>query len=108
LHNEWKETLMAIAVFSQWPAAPAGTADRITELINQRLGDRPPVGGRYHAEGPTADGGWWTFNVWDSADDRQRFADEVLGPVLAQVGAPQGQAQQLEVAWDTSQMPGQA
>jgi hypothetical protein len=96
---------MAVALFSQWPAAPAGTSQRVAEGISQRLGGQFPAGGLYHAEGPMDDGGWWTFNVWESEDAFQRFRQDVLHPVLEEVGAPRGQSQQLAVAWDTSQMP---
>jgi hypothetical protein len=97
---------MAVALFTQWPAGPGGTSQRVAERINQRLGDRFPAGGLYHAEGPTADeGGWWTFNVWESEDAIQRFHQDILHPVLDEVGASRGQVQQLQVAWESSQMP---
>jgi glycerate kinase len=96
---------MAVALFTQWPAGPAATAQRVAERINQRLGGQAPAGGICHAEGPTADGGWWTFNVRVSAEAVQRFHQEVLHPVLDEVGASRGQVQHLQVSWDTSQMP---
>jgi hypothetical protein len=96
---------VAVALFIQWPAGPAGTSQRVAEAINQRLGGQFPAGGLYHAEGPSADGGWWTFNVWESEDAYQRFHRDVLHPVLDEVGAARGRAQQLEVSWDTSQAP---
>jgi len=37
-----------------------------------------------------------------SEDAVQRFSQDILHPVLAEVGAPQAQVQQLQVAWDTS------
>jgi hypothetical protein len=83
-----------------------GTAQQVGERINQRLGDRPPAGGIYHAEGPTDDGGWWTFNVWESAAAFQDFDRENLQPVLQEVGAPRAQVRQLRVQWDNSQMQG--
>jgi hypothetical protein len=98
---------MAIAVFSQWTQAPADTSQRVAEGINQRLGGTFPEGGLYHAEGPTDEGGWWTFNVWDSEDVFQRFNQEILQPVLQEVNAPPAQVRRLQVSWDTSQLPGQ-
>src|SRR5688572_22984770 len=98
---------MAIAVFSQWAQAPAETSQRVAEGINQRLGGSFPEGGLYHAEGPTDDGGWWTFNVWESDDVFQRFHQEILQPVLQEVNAPAAQVRHLQVSWDTSQVPGQ-
>jgi hypothetical protein len=98
---------MAIAIFSQWPQAPAETSQRVAEGINQRLGGSFPAGGLYHAEGPTDEGGWWTFNVWESDEVFQQFNQEILQPVLQEVNAPPAQVQRLQVNWDTSQMPGQ-
>jgi hypothetical protein len=95
---------MAVALFTQWPAGPAGTSQRVAEGINQRLGGQFPTGGLYHAEGPTDDAGWWTFNVWESEEAFQRFHRDVLHPVLDEVGASRGQTQRLEVSWDTSQL----
>ncbi len=98
---------MAIAVFSQWPQAPADTSQRVAEGINQRLGGNFPEGGLYHAEGPTDEGGWWTFNVWESEDIFQQFNQEILQPVLQEVNAPPAQVRRFQVSWDTSQLPGQ-
>ena len=61
-----------------------------------------PTGGLYHAEGPTADGGWWTFNVWESTEAQQRFADEVLHPVLTDVGTLQALVQRYIANVDES------
>ena len=97
---------MAVAYFSQWPQVAVGTSQRVAERINQRLGDQPPAGGIYHAEGPTDDGGWWTFNVWESAQAYEDFGRQILQPVLQEVGAPPARVQQLRVEWDTSQIPG--
>jgi hypothetical protein len=98
---------MSIAVFSQWPKAPAETSQRVAEKINQRLGGKFPAGGLYHAEGPTDEGGWWTFNLWESDDVFQQFNQEILQPVLQEVNAPPAQVRRLPVSWDTSQLPGQ-
>ncbi len=96
---------MAIAVFSQWPPGPTATVERIAERINRLLGGQPPAGSLYHAEGPTDEGGWWTFNVWESEDAFRRFNQDILQPVLDEVGAPPTEARQLQVAWDTSRPP---
>ena len=95
---------MAVALFTQWPAGAAETSQRVTDLINQRLVDGPPAGMIYHAEGPTAESGWWTFNVWEAEEALRTFHRDILHPVLAEVGASRGQSQQLEVIWDSSQM----
>jgi len=96
---------MAVAYFCQWGQVPEGTADRVSERVSQQLGKgQGPAGGIYHAEGPTEGNGWWTFDVWESADAYQDFARQILYPVLDELGASRPQAQQLlQVAWDTSQ-----
>ena len=95
---------MAVAYFCQWGQVPEGTADRVGERVSQRLGKgQGPVGGIYHAEGATEDGGWWSFDVWESADAYQDFARQIFYPVLDEVGTPHPQVRHLQVAWDTSQ-----
>jgi hypothetical protein len=79
----------------------------VAEGINQRLEGNFPEGGLYHAEGPTDEGGWWTFNVWESEDIFERFNQAILQPVLQEVNAPPAQVRRLQVNWDTSQLPGQ-
>ena len=96
---------MAIAYFNQWPQAPEGTAQRVADRINERLAGHPPAGGIYHAEGPTDEGGWWTFNVWESEEVFQEFNRTILQPALQDVGAPAARTQQLQVWWDSSQIP---
>ncbi len=97
---------MAVAYFKQWPQAPEGTAQRVADRINEQLGGQGPAGGIYHAEGPTDEGGWWTFNVWESEEVHQEFDRTILQPALQDVGAPEARTQRLEVWWDSSQMPG--
>jgi len=98
---------MAIAVFSEWSQAPTDASQRVAESINRRLENKFPAGGLYHAEGPNDDSGWWTFNVWESDDVFQRFNQEILQPALQEAGVQPGQVRQLQVSWDTSQLPGQ-
>jgi hypothetical protein len=98
---------MAVAYFTQWPAGgPAETSTRVAEQVNAALQGRPPEGGIYHAEGPTEDGGWWTFNVWESAEARQAFTQQILQPALDAANASSGDVRQLQVTWDSSQMRG--
>jgi len=98
---------MAIAVFSEWTQAPTDASQRVAESINRKLGGSFPAGGLYHAEGPNDEGGWWTFNVWESDDAYQRFNQEILQPVLREVSVQPAQVRLLQVSWDTSQLPGQ-
>ena len=97
---------MAVAYFSEWPPAPEGTSQRVGERISQRLAGRGPAGGIYHAEGPTDGGGWWTFNVWASAEAFDDFDRPILQPALQEAGAPPARVRQLPVQWDSSRMAG--
>jgi hypothetical protein len=96
---------MAVASFTQRPQAPEGTAQRVADRSNERLAGQSPPGGIYPAEGPTDKGGWWTFKVWASDEAYQEFDRTILQPALQDVGAPQADTRQLEVWWDSSQMP---
>lgn len=99
---------MAVAFYHQWPAGAAAKAGEVSEKIGEHLQGQPPSGGIYHAEGPTADGGYWAFDVWESAESYETFRQQILQPALESVSAPSGESQQLEVQWDSSQMRGQS
>jgi hypothetical protein len=97
---------MAVAYFTEFRADGRDLSEapeKVSTYINERLQGKPPAGGIYHAEGPL-DSGWWTFNVWESAEAADRFRAEYLTPALEHANAPKGQTRQLSVAWDTSQM----
>ncbi len=49
-------------------------------------------------------GGWWTFDVWASAEDFETFRQQFLQPALDEFNAPEGDRRQLQVHWDTSQL----
>jgi hypothetical protein len=96
---------LAVAHFTQWPAGgDPETSTRVSEYINARLQGKGPEGGLYHAEGPTDDGGWWTFNVWTSEAARETFVEQILHPALEAANASRGETRQLQVSWDTSQL----
>ena len=46
--------------------------------------DRLPAGLVMHSAGP-AEGGWYVYDVWESREDFQRFADGDLGRALGEV-----------------------
>jgi hypothetical protein len=102
---------MAIAYYAVYAKGDEGTeapekiAGRVAERINRELGGKPPKGGIYHAEGPTDDGGWWIFNVWQSEDDFTAFRQQILRPALEEVNAqPPTEMRRLQVWWDSSQV----
>jgi hypothetical protein len=73
---------MVIANFDV-PGMSAATYDLVIADL-QRAGAGAPAGRRYHAAAPK-DGGWWVTDVWDSAEDLDRFA-KVLMPILVKNG----------------------
>ena len=96
---------MSVAYRSETPNVAGEVVQQISDSINQRLGPaNPPEGGLFHAEGPTRDGGWWTFNLWESEEDFTRFHDDILAPAFAQAGSPPWTYRKLDVAWDTTQV----
>jgi hypothetical protein len=96
---------MSVAYFSETPNVDPATARSVIDAVTASMGANPvPAGGRFHAEGPTDDGGWWTFDIWDSDDDWRRFRDDHLMPVLRDAGLDEPPARRLTVTWDTTQM----
>jgi len=99
---------MAIAYYADVPNVTPAQAQQVSDFVNARLGpNTPPEGGRFHADGPTSDGGWWQFDLWESAEHFTRFYDAILAPAITQVGLDPGTItlRQLEVKWDSTQVP---
>lgn len=102
---------MAIAVYSTFaPPSDMGGhdifwyAEQMASRVNERLGQGPPAGGVYHAEGPTADGLWWSFDVWESTGAREAFESSILAPAFEALGITlASESPQLDVWWDSSQ-----
>ncbi|MDQ3399252.1 MAG: hypothetical protein M3511_16100 [Deinococcota bacterium] len=92
---------MTVAFFTEFPQATPEMARQISEYVNTQLGDKPPEGGIYHAEGPTDNGGWWAFDVWESDDTAERFYADILTPTLESVNVPKGQPRKLSVQWES-------
>lgn len=97
---------MSVAYFFEIPQLDDGTAQQINAYINERLGNRQPDGGIYHAEGPDGSGGRWSFNVWESEEHFTRFYDEFVRPAVEKVGVTPASPRRLDVSWDTSQISG--
>ena len=49
----------------------------------------------FHAAGPTSDG-WYTFEVWESKEDYERFVQDEVVPVIG-TGSPLPPMQEIEV-----------
>ncbi len=74
---------MSVANFSRYAELSPETAKQIMGRIMTQIGNQQPAGAIFHAEGPSNDGGWWTFDVWESDDAAQQFMDNFVNPVLS-------------------------
>lgn len=101
---------MAAAFLARWPKVDGEDPTELSQRVNARimttLGQRPPEGNRFHAEGPTGDGGWWVFDLWENESNFAAFRANVLEPALISVGIDSrtGTFERLDVAWDSTQM----
>jgi hypothetical protein len=53
--------------------------------LDQRIGPQTPDGLVFHANGASEDG-WAAVGFWTSKDARDRFVEEQLRPILAELG----------------------
>ena len=95
---------MAVAYFHEWVGVTREMARRVSDRINAQLGDAPPEGAVYHAEGET-DAAWWVFDVWESEDAARRFYDDVLAPVTDAMDIPRSEPRTLPVHWHSLEAP---
>jgi hypothetical protein len=71
------------------------TRDSYRELTEAMFGNHPmredqsPEGLLLHTAGETEQG-WYVYDVWESPDHFQRFAEAKLGPAIEQPGAGGG------------------
>jgi hypothetical protein len=83
---------------------PEGIGRTQYEGVNEKLnaeGD-PPAGLIFHAAGQGGDGRWRIIEVWESRDQFDRFNEERLTPVIAEVsGMPAEQIPEADHAWFT-------
>jgi hypothetical protein len=70
---------MAVLVTQELPGVSQEMYDGVNERINAAAG--PPAGLIVHTSGP-ADGGWRIVDVWESADDFERFREERIRPAV--------------------------
>ncbi len=76
---------MAIAMMYDVPGVTQQQYDQVTEQLRRRSVTLPTTGQLLHAAGPI-DGGWRTVDVWESQDAADRFFQEHLAPIFAEVG----------------------
>jgi hypothetical protein len=84
---------MAVGMYM---AIPGGDADFYDSVMDHLEWDTKPLPAGFvsHYAGPSPDGGWFIFDVWDSQQDFENFAQERLkGAVGAATG---GEAPDLQ------------
>ena len=74
---------MAVLMTMHWPGVTAEQYDEVRERVGWER-DAPP-GGIHHAAA-ISDDGLHVSDVWETADEFQRFADERLMPVIHELG----------------------
>jgi len=70
---------MAVLVTQELRGVSQEMYDGVNEKINAVAG--PPAGLIVHTSGP-ADGGWRIVDVWESAEDFERFREERIRPAV--------------------------
>lgn len=74
---------MGVAVMLTWKGLTIEDYDRV--LADLRLDADKPAGGILHWAGPT-DSGVQIVDIWESAEQFERFGEERLAPVLERQG----------------------
>jgi hypothetical protein len=61
-----------------------GVTQEVYDGVNSRINAQgsPPAGLIVHTSAPV-DGGWRIVDVWESAEDYRRFAEERIGPAVS-------------------------
>jgi hypothetical protein len=77
---------MAVAVLMNFPGGSNDAYDRVLEKMGLTEGT-PPDGAEFHVAGEV-DGGFRVVDVWESAEQFQKFADEQIAPLSAEEGFP--------------------
>ena len=99
---------MSVAYYSKTPNTTLEQVNRVRAFIREQLAGRdvPSDGGLFHADGPTDDGGWWSFDLFEADEHFTRWHEDVTAPAFAQAGM-EVQFRRLEVDWDSTQgVPG--
>ncbi len=96
---------MAVAYLHELPGYTHLHAQQLAFRLEEQ-GNMPPAGELSHAEGPM-DGGWWTFDVWESEQSAQEFNDQRLAPIMAEMGMTRPSPKTLDVHWHRNEPQGQ-
>lgn len=82
---------MAVVMSMRWEGIGPYEYDQALEHVGWER--EPAQGGRNHVAWFDSDGALRVVDVWDSAEDFQRFADERLMPGLAAAGLLEGRGE---------------
>lgn len=77
---------MAVAVLMNFEGGTNEAYDRVIEKMGLTDGT-PPPGARFHVAGEV-EGGFRVVDVWESAEQFQKFAEEQIGPYSQEEGFP--------------------
>jgi hypothetical protein len=83
---------MAVVVIQEFEA----TVEEY-DKVNEKLGDATPQGAILHAGIDLGGGRMKAVDVWESADDYQRFVQDQLIPAIAEVNPDAPQAPEPEI-----------
>ncbi len=90
---------MPIAMMQMIPGGTAEDYERLGEKIFGVRSDAfsatdAPEGLMVHAAGPT-DSGWFVYDVWETPEHMQAFANDRVLPALRELGAPDTEQPQI-------------
>ena len=90
---------MPIGMLQEMPGMGADMA-KTYDAVNEKMDvvNNPPEGMIFHTAGPSGDGGWRIFDVWESKEAFERFSQERLMPAIQEVTG--GQAPPAEPRTD--------
>jgi hypothetical protein len=74
---------MAIAMLQEMEGVDAATYDKVNEKVGGL--DAPPEGLLMHTAGMGENGLFRIFDVWESREAHEKFAEERLRPAIAEV-----------------------
>jgi hypothetical protein len=77
---------MAVGLILEFKGSTLDQYDQIVEKMD--LGGKVPPGAIFHWVAATDDG-WRVIDVWEDRATFDKFAEEKIGPISAEVGAPQ-------------------
>ena len=89
---------MAVAFIQEWRDSSPGTDNY--DMVASRLdaANNPPEGLIAHTAGKDGSGVWRVFDIWESAEQAERFREERLMPVVREMMEERPEAAPPDVA----------